>query len=80
MATVARMQHYAQYTRNGQDIYGIATLVGGGYSFTPEVGESFLVSYKDVELTLLGRCDLVAAADLADGDRVRTCSRTVQGV
>ena len=77
MATVTQIAHYAQYTRNGQDVYGIARLVGGGYYFTPERGESFLVSYKDVELVLCGRCDLVAQADAADGDRVKTCSRTL---
>ena len=45
-----KIRHYAYYN----DDYGIARLVGGGYYFTPEVGESRLVSYKDANLMLLG--------------------------
>lgn len=73
-----KIQHYASYLIHGTEVTGIARLVGGGYSFTPDVGESRLVSYKDVDLILYGRCDLVAAADLADGDRVARCSQTVR--
>lgn len=72
-----KIQHFASYLINGQEVCGVARLVGGGYYFTPEAGESRLVSYKDVDLILYGRCDLVAAADVADGDRVKTCSRTL---
>jgi hypothetical protein len=74
----SKVRHYASYLINGQEVCGIARLIGGGYYFTPEVGESRLVSYKDVDLILYGRCDLVAAADLADGDRVVRCSQTVR--
>lgn len=78
MQTVAqrttKIQHYAYY---GDD-WGIATLVSGGYAFLMDGATGVkLVSYRDPNLMLLGRCDLVAAADLADGDRVVRCSRTL---
>lgn len=72
-----KIRHYAIY---GDD-YGIATLLPGGYAFKVEGATGTrLVSYKDVDLVLLGRCDLVAEADRVDGDRVRNCSKTLQGV
>ena len=57
--------HYAYYG----DLYGTAELLNGsGYLFRNE-GErkATLVSYKDPELVLLGRCDL-ADAQRADED------------
>src|SRR4030095_4445638 len=51
--------HYAYYG----DTYGTAELLNGsGYLFRAE-GErkATLVSYKDAELVLLGRCDLAYA-------------------
>ena len=56
--------HYAYYS----GAYGTATLLtGSGYLFRVE-GErkAMLVSYKDPELTLLGRCDLSDAQRAAD--------------
>jgi hypothetical protein len=56
--------HYAYYG----DLYGTAELLNGsGYLFRKD-GErkATLVSYKDPELTLLGRCDLAAAQRAAD--------------
>jgi hypothetical protein len=58
--------HYAYYG----DIYGTAELLNGsGYLFRAE-GErkATLVSYKDPELTLLGRCDLADTQRQADED------------
>jgi hypothetical protein len=72
----AKIQHYAYYN----DDYGIARLVGGGYYFTPEVGESRLVSYKDVNLMLLGRIDLADTQHTDDlsagGYAAIACSRS----
>jgi hypothetical protein len=64
MQTIAQrstpVQHYAQY----HDVYGIATLMAGGYVFAPEgSADTWLVSYKDADLLLFGRCDLVADPD-----------------
>lgn len=84
MQTVSRpttkIQHYASYVIDGQEVTGIARLLPGGYYFTPAVGESRLVSYKDVDLTLYGRCDLADAqyaADTAQGGLVVRTSRTL---
>jgi hypothetical protein len=60
--------HYAILTVNGEDVYGTAELLNGsGYLFRAE-GErkATLVSYRDPELTLLGRCDLADAQREAD--------------
>ena len=69
MQTIARtstsIKHYATYRVAGEDIYGTAELVSGtGYLFRRE-GEqhALLVSYKDPELLLHGRCDLVEDTD-----------------
>jgi hypothetical protein len=72
MATVAQrmspVKHYAQY----HDVYGIATLRAGGYTFQADLSrDTWLVSYKDVDLMLFGRCDLADAQwaeDLSHGD------------
>ena len=84
MATVAqtptRIQHYASLTIGGEDVYGIATLIAGGYSFRPDDSrEVRLVSYKDSNLLLFGRCDLADAQyltdELAGGPAAIACSR-----
>ena len=57
------VQHYAQY----HDVHGIATLMAGGYAFQAEASaDTWLVSYKDADLVLLGRCDLADAQRQAD--------------
>ena len=56
--------HYAYYG----ELYGTAELLNGsGYLFRHE-GErkARLVSYKDPDLTLLGRCDLADAQRITD--------------
>jgi hypothetical protein len=73
----SKVRHYAYYN----DDYGIARLVGGGYYFTPEVGESRLVSYRDPALMLLGHvstADAQWAADQTHGGLVARCSQTVR--
>ena len=56
--------HYAYY----DDLYGTAELLNGsGYLFrAKDERKATLVSYKDPELTLLGRCDLADAQRAAD--------------
>jgi hypothetical protein len=71
MATVPRIttpvQHYASYEIAGEDVYGVATLIAGGYSFRPDDSRAVrLVSYKDPALMLYGRCDLADGQYLAD--------------
>ena len=57
------VQHYAHY----HDVEGIATLVQGGYQFQGEgSADTWLVSYKDSDLVLLGRKDLADAQRQAD--------------
>lgn len=87
MATVAhstKVVHYASYLINGEEVWGIARLVPGGYVFTPEGShERRLVSYKYVELLLYGLVPLADqqwVIDQAQGGLVATCSRTVQEV
>jgi len=63
----ARKHHVTHYAYYG-DLYGTAELVNGsGYLFRAE-GErkATLVSYRDPELVLLGRCDLADAQYAAD--------------
>jgi hypothetical protein len=67
--------HYAYYG----DIYGTAQLLNGsGYLFRAD-GErkATVISYKDPELLLLGRCDLAdtqrAADDAAGGLAALVC-------
>jgi hypothetical protein len=67
---MATIMHYAAYLdkRSGAEVYGTATLVNGsGYLFRAE-GErrATLVSYKDVDLLLYGRCALADGQYLAD--------------
>jgi hypothetical protein len=74
-----RIVHYASYILDGIDVEGTAERTNGGYIFRPDgtAHKAVLVDYRNVDLLLYGRCDLVAAADLADGNRVKTCSRTL---
>ena len=69
MQTIAQrsapIKHYASYLIAGAEVYGTAELVNGsGYLFRKE-GEvkATLVSYKDADLLLYGRCDLVDDTD-----------------
>ena len=58
------IRHYAYFG----ELYGTAELLNGsGYLFRKD-GErkATLVSYKDPELTLLGRCDIADAKRAAD--------------
>jgi len=36
MNKVARIAHYASLDINGDEVYGVATLVAGGYTFRPD--------------------------------------------
>jgi hypothetical protein len=67
ISTYRKPQAVTHYAYLG-DIYGTAELLNGsGYLFRAE-GErkATLVSYKDPELVLLGRCDLAHAQRAAD--------------
>ena len=73
MATVAKssisrkVQHYASFIVDGAEVYGVATLVPGGYSFRPDGTHSVrLVSYTDADLLLYGRVDLADRQHEAD--------------
>jgi hypothetical protein len=72
MAKIARVQHYASLTVGDEEVYGVATLIAGGYSFRPnDSHEVRLVSYKSSDLMLYGRVDLADsqwAEDLSHGD------------
>ena len=60
--------HYASLTVNGDEIYGTAELLNGsGYLFRKD-GErqAILVSYKDINLMLYGRCGLADAQYIDD--------------
>jgi hypothetical protein len=58
------IRHYAYY----YDVYGTAELLNGtGYLFRAKgARKATLVSYKDSELVLLGRCDIADAQRAAD--------------
>ena len=77
--------HYASYEINGEEIYGTAELLNGsGYLFRQD-GErqATLVSYKDVNLMLYGRCDLADAQYIDDelrGGPVGVCLSRAMGV
>jgi hypothetical protein len=56
----APVQHYALY----HDVAGVATRRAGGWTFQGDGSvDTWLVSYKDADLTLLGRCDLAEKED-----------------
>jgi hypothetical protein len=88
MATVARtstkVQHYASLIIGGEEVYGIATRVDGGYSFRPDrVFPTRVVSYADPNLMLYGRVDLSEAQRVIDqgqGGLVYRTSRTMQAL
>jgi hypothetical protein len=69
MQTVAQrstpIKHFASYLIAGEEVYGTAELVNGtGYLFRQDgARQAILVSYKDSDLLLHGRCDLVEDAD-----------------
>jgi len=67
MAKVTRIQHYASFLINDVEVFGVATLIAGGYTFRPDdhLGVR-LVSYKDPNLMLFGRVDLADAQYLDD--------------
>ena|SRR2546426_11165106 len=70
------VQHYATY----HDLEGVATLRPGGYTFLADgAADTWLVSYKDSDLVLLGRKDLVdaqrAADEFAGGFAAIACGR-----
>jgi hypothetical protein len=72
----APVQHYALYG----DLEGVATRRAGGWTFQADGGtETWLVSYNDADLVLLGRCDLTnaqrAADDFAGGLAAICCGR-----
>ena len=64
---MAKIVHYASLTVNDADLYGTAELVSGGYLFRQD-GErqATVVSYKDVNLMLYGRCDLANSQYIDD--------------
>ena len=70
MAKVARIQHYASLMVAGEEVYGVATLVAGGYSFRPDGSrEVRLVDYRNSDLMLYGQ---VAIADAQWRDNTST--------
>ena len=78
IATYRKPQSVTHYAYYGE-LYGTAELLNGsGYLFRKD-GErkATLVSYKDPELTLLGRCDLAnakrAEEDTAGGLAALVC-------
>jgi hypothetical protein len=80
MNKVARIQHYASLLVGDNEVYGVATLVPGGYTFRPDDRrEVRLVSYKDAALMLYGRCELADAQYIDDeirgGAAAVACSR-----
>jgi hypothetical protein len=63
-----------------EEVYGVATLIAGGYTFRPDDSRAVrLVSYRDVNLMLYGRCDLADAQyiddELRGGPAGVACSR-----
>jgi hypothetical protein len=79
MAKVARIQHYASLLIGDTEVHGIATLVPGGYAFkADDTGEYRLVSYKNTDLMLYGRCDIADAQwadDTSTGNVARLLGR-----
>jgi len=81
---MASVTHYASLLVDGEEVYGVATLIAGGYSFRPEGSRAVrLVSSKDVNLMLYGLCDLADAQYIADelrGGPVGVCLSRLQEV
>jgi hypothetical protein len=66
-----KIVHYASLMVDNEDTYGTAELLNGsGYLFRAD-GErkATLVSYKDVNLMLYGRCDVADAQYVDDESR-----------
>ena len=62
-----RIAHFASYLVGNKEVFGTAILIPGGYAFRPDDSRAVrLVSYKDVNLMLFGRCDLATAQYLDD--------------
>jgi hypothetical protein len=81
MAKVARIQHYASLLVGDTEIYGVATLVPGGYSFKADDSREYrLIDYRNADLMLFGRVDLATEQYLADelrgGPAGVACDRT----
>ena len=81
---MSKTVHYASYLVNGEELYGTATLIAGGYSFRPEGSrEVRLVSYKDVDLMLYGLADVADMQhdiDMAVGGYAAVACSREQGV
>jgi hypothetical protein len=80
---MARIAHFASLMVGGEEVFGVATLIAGGYSFRPEGSRAVrLVSYKDSNLMLFGRCDLATSQYLDDelaGGAVAICTSREEG-
>jgi hypothetical protein len=64
---MARITHYASLLIDNEEVCGVATLIAGGYSFRPDDSRAVrLVSYKDADLLLFGRCDIADAQYIED--------------
>jgi hypothetical protein len=81
---MARVAHFASLMIGNEEVFGVATLVAGGYSFRPDDSRAVrLVSYRDVNLMLFGRCDLADAQYIDDelrGGAVGVCLSRAQEV
>ena len=81
---MARIAHYASLMVGTEEVFGVATLIAGGYSFRPDDSRTVrLVSYKDADLMLYGRCDLADAQYITDelaGGAVGVCLSRAQEV
>ena len=79
----ARIAHYASYTIGTEEVYGVASLVAGGYTFKPDDSRAVrLVSYKDPNLMLYGLVDVATDQYLADelaGGPVGVCLSRAEG-
>ena len=79
VATKSTFRNPVTYYASLGDVDGQASLTAGGYVFRAEdSGTCTLVDFKNADLMLYGRLDLIAAADLADGNRVVRCAQTVR--
>jgi hypothetical protein len=79
VATKSTFRNPVTYYASLEGVEGQAALTSGGYVFRADnSGTCTLVNFRHSDLMLYGRIDLVAAAALADGDRVVRCSQTVR--
>lgn len=81
---MARVAHYASYMVGTEEVYGIATMVAGGYTFKPDDSRAVrLVSYRDSRLMLYGLVTLATDQYLADelaGGLAAICTSRQEGV